>query len=84
MVSFPSVTNSPIYPWWQISPLHRNIEDGDPNKEFIRNTMLDNMASWGLVVNTFTELERVYIEYMKKFMGHDRVWAVGPLLPAAL
>ena len=44
--------------------------------------MLDSVASWGLVVNTFTELERVYIEYMKKFMGHDRVWAVGPLLPA--
>ena len=83
MVSFPSIPNSPIYPWWQISPLHRHIEDGDPNKEYYRNTMLDNMASWGLVVNTFTELERVYIEYMKKFMGHNRVWAVGPLLPAA-
>ena len=83
MVSFPSIPNSPSYPWWQISPVHRNIEDGDPNKEYYRNSMLDSIASWGLIVNTFTELERVYIEYMKKLTGHNRVWAVGPLLPAA-
>lgn len=82
MVSFPSIPNSPSYPWWQISVLYRNLEDGDPDKEFFRNGMLDNIASWGLVVNTFTELERVYIEAMKKLMGHNRVWAVGPLLPA--
>ncbi|RVX14169.1 UDP-glycosyltransferase 89B2 [Vitis vinifera] len=61
---------------------YRNLEDGDPDKEFFRNCMLGNIASWGLVVNTFTELERVYIEAMKKLMGHNRVWAVGPLLPA--
>nr|POE60679.1 udp-glycosyltransferase 89b2 [Quercus suber] len=40
------------------------------------------MASWGLVINLFNELERVYLEHSKKDMGHDRVWAVGPVLPS--
>ena len=43
--------------------------------------MLDNFASWGLVINSFTELERVYLEHLRTELGHDRVWSVGPLLP---
>ncbi|KAF5933841.1 hypothetical protein HYC85_030012 [Camellia sinensis] len=35
----------------------------------------------GVVFNLFTELEQVYIDHIKKEMGPDRVWAVGPLLP---
>ena len=43
--------------------------------------MLFNIASWGLVFNSFTELEQVYLDHVKKEVGHDRVWAVGPVLP---
>ena len=39
------------------------------------------IASWGLVVNSFIELERVYLEHLSTKLGHDRVWFVGPLLP---
>lgn len=45
--------------------------------------MLENTPSWGIVFNSFTELEPVYIDHMKKEAGHDRVWAVGPLLPSS-
>ncbi|XP_010557081.1 PREDICTED: UDP-glycosyltransferase 89C1 [Tarenaya hassleriana] len=39
-------------------------------------------ASYGLVVNSFYELETQYVETVKaKFMTHHRVWTVGPLLP---
>ncbi|KAI8019577.1 UDP-glycosyltransferase 89B2 [Camellia lanceoleosa] len=81
LISFPEIPNSPKYPWWQIIPYCRNFNEGDPEHEFLRNCMLANNLSWGVVFNSFTELERVYIDHVKKEMGHDRVWALGPLLP---
>ncbi|KAF5933868.1 hypothetical protein HYC85_030039 [Camellia sinensis] len=39
------------------------------------------MASFGLVFNWFSELERVYFDHVIKEVGHDRVWMVGPLQP---
>ncbi|XP_061988820.1 UDP-glycosyltransferase 89B2 [Rosa rugosa] len=81
VVSFPEVPNCPKYPWWQLSTVYRSYVAGDPVSEFIKEGFWGNMESWGLVVNSFTELERVYLEYLRKDLGHDRVWAVGPLLP---
>uniref|UniRef100_A0A5B7A3F2 Putative UDP-glycosyltransferase 89B1-like n=1 Tax=Davidia involucrata TaxID=16924 RepID=A0A5B7A3F2_DAVIN len=81
LISFPDVPNSPSYPWWQLSHSYRNYKAGDPDWEFLRNSMLANLRSWGVVFNSFTELERVYIDHVKKEAGHNRVWAVGPLLP---
>ncbi|KAI3504721.1 hypothetical protein L1887_26398 [Cichorium endivia] len=81
LVSFTEIPNSPEFPWWQLPPVSRYFKKGDPDYESFRNGMLANMTSWGIVYNTFEELERVYIDHIKKQMGHDRVWAVGPLLP---
>ncbi|KAB2633717.1 UDP-glycosyltransferase 89B1 [Pyrus ussuriensis x Pyrus communis] len=79
--AFPQVPNSPKYPWWQLSTVYRSYVEGNPDSEFIRDGYKSNRASWGLVINSFTELERVYLEHLKKELGYDRVWAVGPLLP---
>lgn len=49
--------------------------------EFIKDGFRANTASWGLVINSFSELEGAYLENLRKQMGHDRVWAIGPLLP---
>ncbi|KAK7405154.1 hypothetical protein VNO78_06352 [Psophocarpus tetragonolobus] len=83
VVSFPNLPNSPSYPWWQISPLFREPQRGGPEWEFHRENMLFNIDSWGVVFNTFTELERVYLNHIKKELGHQRVWAVGPVLPGS-
>ncbi|KFK35924.1 hypothetical protein AALP_AA4G054000 [Arabis alpina] len=38
--------------------------------------------SYGLVINTFYELEPEFVESVKThYMTHHRVWTVGPLLP---
>ncbi|PON36166.1 UDP-glucuronosyl/UDP-glucosyltransferase [Parasponia andersonii] len=79
-ISFPNLPNSPTYPWWQILPIYRNGV-GDPIWEFYRSINVDNMASWGIVFNSFAELENRYLDHLKREVGHDRVWAVGPLLP---
>jgi hypothetical protein len=80
-VSLPKIPNSPIYPWWQIAAHYKIGKEDDTDLEFYRNTMLANLASWGFVFNSFAELERVYLDHMKKELGNDRVWAVGPVLP---
>lgn len=81
-ISFPDIPNSPVYPRWQLTPLSSQFIEGDPDWEFFRNGIVDNLASWGFVFNSFTELEGVYLDYVEEMAGHDRVWAVGPLLPS--
>nr|POE60689.1 udp-glycosyltransferase 89b2 [Quercus suber] len=81
LISLPKVPNSPTYPWWQIPPHYRNDLEADPDWEFHRNSMLANFESWGIVFNSFASLESVYFDHLKREVGHNRVWAVGPLLP---
>ncbi|XVE56750.1 hypothetical protein DITRI_Ditri04bG0036000 [Diplodiscus trichospermus] len=80
MFSFPSIPNSPKYPCYQITHFYRFHKDGHPDKEFYRKNWFENIESWGVVLNTFADLENIYIDHMKKEMGHDRVWAVGPVM----
>ena len=81
VISFDKIPNSPKYPWWKISPTpdHRACVEGDPAMEFIKDGILANIESWGLAINTFSELEGPYLDHLKKVMGNARVWAVGPL-----
>nr|POE60687.1 udp-glycosyltransferase 89b1 [Quercus suber] len=81
LISLPKVPNSPTYPWWQIPPHHRNDLEADPDWEFHRNSKLANFESWGIVFNSFASLESVYFDHLKREVGHNRVWAVGPVLP---
>ncbi|XP_047333054.1 UDP-glycosyltransferase 89B2-like [Impatiens glandulifera] len=80
LVSFPTAPNCPKYHWWQIGHLYKDYKEGDPDCEAFRDGMLNNLLAWGIIFNSFTELEGVYIDHVKKLAGHDRVWAVGPLL----
>nr|XP_043638542.1 UDP-glycosyltransferase 89B2-like isoform X1 [Erigeron canadensis] len=81
IIKFDKIPNSPQYPWWQISPVYRSYVEGDPTSEFIKEGFLGDIESCGIVINSFTELERIYVDYLKEELGHDRVFAVGPLLP---
>ncbi|KAL3627430.1 hypothetical protein CASFOL_028793 [Castilleja foliolosa] len=81
MVRVSNLPNSPIYPWWQLSPVFRSYVKGEPISEFIKDLILCNEASYGLVFNTFHGLEGVHLDYLAKVLGHDRVWSIGPVLP---
>ncbi|KAL5784205.1 hypothetical protein ACOSQ2_006597 [Xanthoceras sorbifolium] len=56
-----------------------NVDEQD--NVFFREMTLKMMESWGLVINSFTELEGDRLDLVKGFMKHDRVWGVGPLIP---
>lgn len=80
-VLFSAVPNSPKYPWWQLSPVYRSYVEREGISEFIKEGFWDDMASWGLVINSFDALERLYLRHLMSVLGHQRVWAVGPLVP---
>ncbi|MCL7042687.1 hypothetical protein MKW94_002705 [Papaver nudicaule] len=86
LISFPKVPGCPSYPWWQLSPLYRAYVQGKKNHsssadlELLRRDFLANVESWGMVYNSFHELEGIYLDHMKRaYFGNKRVWAVGPL-----
>ncbi|XP_073139970.1 UDP-glycosyltransferase 89B2 [Henckelia pumila] len=81
-VEFTKIPNSPVYPWWQLSPVYRSYVEGNPDSEFIKDSFRANLASHGAVFNTFRELESVYLDHLARELGHDRVLSVGPLLPS--
>ncbi|KAJ4843868.1 hypothetical protein Tsubulata_039310 [Turnera subulata] len=81
VVSFEKLPKSPSQPWWQLCHLYREYKKEDPNRISFEESFLSNMSSWGIAFNSFSDLERVYLNHMKEEFGDDRVWAVGPLLP---
>ena len=78
-ICFSKMPNSPVLAWWQVSGLFRRYIEGAPFSEFAVDIFRGNLASWGLVINSFTELERDHLDYLAKELGQERVWAVGPL-----
>ncbi|PON37317.1 UDP-glucuronosyl/UDP-glucosyltransferase, partial [Parasponia andersonii] len=39
-----------------------------------------NIASWGILLNSFPELDGELLDHFKKnVLGHDRAWSIGPL-----
>ncbi|KAE8658408.1 UDP-Glycosyltransferase superfamily protein [Hibiscus syriacus] len=68
------------------SPMHmRCVHGGGPSKFHVdsyRKLHLGCIQSWGLVFNSFDEIDDEKINFIKEeITKHDRLWAVGPLLP---
>lgn len=84
MVTFSKVPNCPVYPWWQISPVYRSYAGNESYEisKFIKANFDGNLLSYGLIVNTFSRLEEIYLDHLKEVTGHNRVWAIGPVHPA--
>ncbi|KAJ4746362.1 UDP-glycosyltransferase 89B1 [Rhynchospora pubera] len=80
-IQLESLPSSPSFPYPELPLVCRCYKPGDPDWEFIRESILANFSSWGVMTNTFNALESEYISYLKNFYGHNRVWAVGPIQP---
>ncbi|KAI3978334.1 hypothetical protein MKX01_013132 [Papaver californicum] len=84
LIPFPKVPGCPSYPWWQLSSLYRayieSKKSGGDDLEFLRKEFLGNVECWGMVFNSFHELEGIYLDHMKQaYFGNKYLWAVGPL-----
>ncbi|KAM7280473.1 hypothetical protein ACFE04_007607 [Oxalis oulophora] len=81
VVPFNGVPNSPVFRFSQVSTLYRMYLAGDPTGDFIKEGFRSTMESWGLIINTFRDLENDYLDHLIGLYGENRVWAVGPILP---
>lgn len=78
-VDFEEMPKCPTLPREHLPSIMKNYKEGDPHWEGIRRGMIGNCKSWGVVVTTFHALEGVFLEFLKKKMGHGRVFPVGLL-----
>nr|ASK39401.1 UDP-glycosyltransferase [Ginkgo biloba] len=62
----------------QISPFLRMYKSSDPVSGFMRHSMNLNSKSWGTLINTFNDLEPIYIDHLQKLSARP-AWSVGPL-----
>ncbi|KAL6335760.1 hypothetical protein AAG906_039523 [Vitis piasezkii] len=60
---------------------HRYTNPNDPLSKVVMEAGKADMESWGVVVNSFEELESEDIAALESFYGNDaKAWCVGPLL----
>ncbi|KAF0906290.1 hypothetical protein E2562_009662 [Oryza meyeriana var. granulata] len=74
-----TLPGSPAFPYEHVPSVVKKYVAGDPDWEFVREGFRLNVRAWGAAVNTFDEMEREFLECLKRFFGHGRVWAVGPV-----
>ncbi|XP_031481689.1 flavonol 3-O-glucosyltransferase UGT89B1-like [Nymphaea colorata] len=82
-VPVPDVPGSPVFPWYQLSPIYRVYKESPAGSlEWLRKIFLANVASWGGVFNTFRKIEGAYLDHLSyRPDGGWKTWAVGPLVP---
>ncbi|KAL3344671.1 hypothetical protein AABB24_023892 [Solanum stoloniferum] len=72
----------PDFPWIKItrndfdSPL-RDRDPKGPHSDFIMESIMATSKSYGQLVNTFYELESVYVDYCNR-ISNPKSWCVGP------
>ncbi|XP_075496456.1 UDP-glycosyltransferase 89A2-like [Primulina tabacum] len=81
-VEFQELPGSPCLTWEELPTLFRRYKElqvTDTNFELVKNSMIANTLSWGLVFNSIAALEDDFLDYLSEKMGHQRVFTVGPL-----
>ncbi|KAK6136892.1 hypothetical protein DH2020_029378 [Rehmannia glutinosa] len=53
-------------------------EDKDPLAETLRKVLASDLASYGMIVNTFYELEPAYVRHYREVLGR-KAWHIGPV-----
>ncbi|OAY54661.1 hypothetical protein MANES_03G092400v8 [Manihot esculenta] len=79
VVNFVALPRSPSFQAEHLPSIFRLYKESDPDWEVVREGMLANTLSFGCIFNSCEALEGEYLDFLKKKMGHERVFGVGPL-----
>lgn len=79
VVQIPDIPRSPSFFQDQLPTLFRQYREDDSDWKIINEAMLANPKSRCYIFNTFYALESEYLDQVKKDLGHDRVYSIGPL-----
>ncbi|XP_060215010.1 UDP-glycosyltransferase 89A2-like [Lycium barbarum] len=78
-VEFNGLPKSPKFVREHLPSVFQKFKESDPTWEIVRNGFIANGKSFGSVFNTFEALESEYLGFLKKEMGHERVYSIGPI-----
>ncbi|KAK4423654.1 UDP-glycosyltransferase 89A2 [Sesamum alatum] len=85
-MKFQDLPGAPSFTWGQLPSLFRGYMESvcrndrtSVDLDLIKASMIANGLSWASVFNSFEDLEDVFLEYLRKKMGHPRVYSVGPI-----
>ncbi|MCD9645377.1 hypothetical protein HAX54_034233 [Datura stramonium] len=79
LVEFNGLPNSPRFVGEHLPSVFLKFKEGDPTWEIVRDGFIANGRSFGSVFNTFEGLESEYLGFLKKEIGHERVYSIGPI-----
>ncbi|KAK4715263.1 hypothetical protein R3W88_013601 [Solanum pinnatisectum] len=79
LVELNRLPKSPRFVREHLPPVCLKFKEDDPTWEIIRNGFIANTRSFGSIFNTFEALESDYLGFLKKEMGHERVYSIGPI-----
>nr|XP_016460015.1 PREDICTED: UDP-glycosyltransferase 89A2-like [Nicotiana tabacum] len=79
LIEFNGLPKSPRFVREHMPSVFQKYKEGDPTWEIVRNGFIANDKSFGSVFNTFEALESEYLGFLKKEMGHERVYSIGPI-----
>lgn len=79
LVEFNGLPKSPRFVRDHLPSVFQKFKEGDPDWEIFRNGFIANCRSFGSIFNTFEALESEYLGFLKKEMGHERVYSIGPI-----
>ncbi|XP_015895255.3 UDP-glycosyltransferase 89A2 [Ziziphus jujuba] len=71
--------DSPSFKHEHLPNIIRRYDGSDPEWLNVRDILVANSSSWGIVFNTFEALEGRFLDHLRKKMGHHRIYGVGPL-----
>ncbi|KAM3340169.1 UDP-glycosyltransferase 89A2 [Capsicum galapagoense] len=79
LVEFNGLPRSPRFMREHLPSVFLKFKEDDPTWEIVRNGFIANGRSFMSIFNTFEALENEFLGFLKKEMGHDRVYSVGPI-----
>ncbi|KAH0668489.1 hypothetical protein KY289_022982 [Solanum tuberosum] len=80
LVELNGLPKSPRFVREHLPPVCLKFQEDDPTwGEIIRSGFIANGRSFGSIFNTFEALESDYLGFLKKEMGHERVYSIGPI-----
>ncbi|KAK4260948.1 hypothetical protein QN277_004006 [Acacia crassicarpa] len=79
VIEFSDFPGTPLFKEEHLPSIFRNYRESDPDCEFVRESFLENIVSWGCIFNSFRALEGQYLDYLRSTLKCLRVFVVGPL-----
>nr|AFJ53024.1 UDP-glycosyltransferase 1 [Linum usitatissimum] len=78
-IVFDELPGSPSFKAEHLPSMFRRYVPDDPDWELVREGVLSNLVSHGCIFNSFQALEGPSFDFLKGKMGHENVFAIGPV-----